>query len=40
MGCDWRLWGSKCDCRHPNPTRRIIFWASYEYELVVTVKLS
>lgn len=25
MGCDWRLWGSKCDCRHPNPTRRIIF---------------
>lgn len=24
-GCDWRLWGSQCACRHPNPTRRIIF---------------
>ncbi|XP_028397814.1 DELTA-alicitoxin-Pse2a-like [Dendronephthya gigantea] len=24
-GCDWKLWGSRCACRHPNPTRRIIF---------------
>ena len=24
-GCDWRLWGSICDCKHPRSQRRIIF---------------
>ena len=24
-GCDWGFWGSRCDCKHPNPRRRIIF---------------
>ena len=25
MGCDWTLWGSRCGCRHPGQTRRVIF---------------
>ncbi|XP_029181532.2 DELTA-thalatoxin-Avl2a-like [Acropora millepora] len=33
QGCDWKVWGSVCDCKHPSSERKTIWSQSSKYAL-------